>query len=154
MLVMTLNFCVSFQTNGSRIRPGGYMSQSRVCWGAFPDVGLGFDCERFREAEVMNCGQPYLAARDRWDDADFVAILQRSLLVLQKADIFLVDVNVDETAHIAFVVHQAFPDSRKAGLELGDGFADGGSRDLNHLFVVGKLAQWTGDSNFLWHNQM
>ena len=55
-------------------------------------------------------------AGDRRNDKNFIAILEGVLLVAEEADVFLVDVEVDEAAHLSLLVAQMRPQGRKAGL--------------------------------------
>src|SRR5436309_2719700 len=94
------------------------------------------------------------AAGNRGDDADFVSIQERSLLVLQKADVFLIDVHVDETAHGAVFIQQPLLDARIARLQLRDGGADVPGGDFDNFLIVGQLSQGRRNSYFGCHNQM
>src|SRR3954462_12592565 len=95
-----------------------------------------------------------LPASDRWDDANFVAVLQRRILVLKKTDVFLVHVHVYEAADFAFVIDQPFLDSRESGLEFGNRGANGGRIDLDDFLVVRQFAQGSWDAYFLGHNKV
>ena len=55
------------------------------------------------------------AARDRRDDADRVALAQRRLFLLQVADVFVVDVDVDEVTQLALLVVQVLLQLRVRG---------------------------------------
>jgi len=90
-----------------------------------------------------------LAAGDGGDDADFVAVLERRLAVFEEADVLLVDIDVDEAAHLALVIHEAFLDAGEARLQFDDRLADGGGVDFDQLLVVGQLAERCWDSDFL-----
>ena len=57
-----------------------------------------------------------LASRDRRDDADFVAVFERRLAIFEEADVLLVHIDVDESAHLAFFIHEAFLDAGKTRL--------------------------------------
>ena len=92
-----------------------------------------------------------LSSGDGGDDADFVAVLERRLAVFEEADVLLVDIDVDEAAHLALVIHEAFLDAGEARLQFDDRLADGGGVDFDQLLVVGQLAERRGDSDFFWH---
>ena len=92
-----------------------------------------------------------LASRDRRDDADFVAVFERRLAVFEEADVLLVDIDVDEAAHLAFFIHEAFLDAGEARLQFDERLADGGGVDFDELLVVGQLAERRGDADFFWH---
>ena len=92
-----------------------------------------------------------LASRDGRDDADFVAVFERRLAVFEEADVLLVDIHVDEAAHLAFFIHKTFLDAGEARLQFDDCLADGGGVDFDQLLVVRQLAERRWDSDFLWH---
>jgi len=92
-----------------------------------------------------------LAAGDGGDDADFVAVLERRLAVFEEADVLLVDIDVDEAAHLAFFIHETFLDAGEARLQFDDRLADGGGVDFDQILVVGQLAERRGDADFFWH---
>ena len=92
-----------------------------------------------------------LAAGDGGDDADFVAIFERRLAVFEEADVLLVDIDVDEAAHLAFFIHETFLDAGEARLQFDERLADGGGVDFDELLVVGQLAERRGDADFFWH---
>ena len=88
------------------------------------------------------------AAGDCRDDADFIAVFDRRLLIFKKSDVLFVDVNIDEPPHCPGVIEQALLDARIAGLQLGDGRADGPGVDLNEFLVIGQFAEWSRDLTF------
>src|SRR5262245_3146725 len=94
MFVTTLNLWPTSQMNGFLMSLGGYISHRRCCTGEFGFV-----------AEIFFLGIS-LTSRNRRDDADFVAVFERRLAVFEEADVFLVDIDVDEAAHLAFVIHE------------------------------------------------
>src|ERR1035438_2328179 len=152
MLVVTLNLWPTSQMNGFLMSLGGYISHNRCCVGEVPFVAgifflgvainFGISDLRFKIS---------LAARDGGDDADFVAVFERRLAVLEEADVLLVDIDVHEAADFAFVVHQALGDAGEARLQFDDRLADGGGVDFDQLLVVGQLAERRGDADFFWH---
>lgn len=80
------------------------------------------------------------AAGNRRNDADFVAVFERRLLVFQEADVFLVHIDVHEAADFAIFIHETFLDAGVASLQFSDRFSDGCAVDLDEFFVVGQLA--------------
>ena len=69
-----------------------------------------------------------LAPGNRWNDADFVPLFQRRILVLQEANVFFVHIDIHEAANFAVFIHQPFLDSGIARLQFGDRFADRAGR--------------------------
>ena len=98
-----------------------------------------------REAIPVNSG-------NCGNDADLIAVFQRRLLVFQEADVFLVHIDVNETANFAFLIHETFLDAGVAALQFGDCFSDGCAVDFDEFLVVGQLAERSWDSDFFWHN--
>ena len=75
------------------------------------------------------------------------------LLILQKPNVLLIHVNVDETAHRPAIVHQAFPNAWEPRLEFRNRAADSICLDLDEFFVVGELPERSGNAYFCGHNQ-
>lgn len=95
-----------------------------------------------------------LASRNRRNDADFIAVLQRRVLVLQKADVLFVDVNVHKAAHFAFVIDEPFLDAGKLALQFRDRFADGFGIDLHEFLFVREFPKRSWNANFDCHNSV
>jgi hypothetical protein len=60
------------------------------------------------------------AAGDRRDEHDFVAVLEDVGLAAEKADVFVVDVDVDEAAELAGVVLDLGGERGERAVDLGD----------------------------------
>src|SRR2546423_886050 len=90
----------------------------------------------------------------RRDNADFIAILQLRLLILEEANILFVHIDIDEAAHGPRIIEQAFLDAGIARLQFGESVADGLGIDFDQFFVVRQFAQWSWDSNFLCHKSL
>src|SRR5215470_127384 len=63
---------------------------------------------------------PSPASGDGRDDRDLIAGLERGLGALQEADVFLVDVEVDEAAHLPAIVHETLFEPGILLLEIVD----------------------------------
>src|SRR5262245_23376212 len=92
-----------------------------------------------------------LSAGDCWNDADLISVLELGLLILQEADVLLIDVDVNKAAHSATVIEQPLFEARIAGLKLGNRLVDRGGIYFNNLLVIGQLSEWSGDSDFFCH---
>src|SRR4051812_4333601 len=114
------------------MRRGGYINHRRVCCGWFGLVSVPF----LIFAAMCPFARRSLTARDSWDDADFIPIFHRRLLVLQKADVFFVHVNIDETANFALVIDEPLLDPWVAGLKFGNGVANGIRGYFDDFFVI------------------
>jgi hypothetical protein len=53
------------------------------------------------------------SSRDRWHQQNFIAFLEGIRLSAQKADVFFVDINVQESANLTLVVAQVGLEFRK-----------------------------------------
>src|SRR5258708_22586566 len=95
-----------------------------------------------------------LTARNGRDDADFIAVLERGLLVLEKTDVLLVHIDIHEAPDFAALVRQSFLDAGTARLQFRDRRADGGGVDLDNFLVVREFAERRRYSYFLSHNIM
>jgi len=91
------------------------------------------------------------AAGDRWDQHDFVAILEGVGLAAEEADVFVVDVDIDETAELAGLVLDLGGERGKVLVDVGDeagqvrGFA-------GELFLAVGVANEGGRENDLDRN--
>jgi hypothetical protein len=85
--------------------------------------------------------------RDGGNDAHLVPRFDGRLLVLEEADVFAIDVNVDETAQVALRVEEPFADAGVALVEAGEEFADGGALDLDDVEMVGQGPERGGDGD-------
>src|SRR6266496_3500201 len=120
-LVTTLNLWPNSQTTGVVISFGGYISHRRVFWGWVWGVGAA-DGLFFLTLGGMRCGvlrTARSAAGDGRDDADFVAVFDRRLLIFQETDVLLVHVNVHEPPHRPSLIEQTLLDAWIARLQLG-----------------------------------
>ena len=88
------------------------------------------------------------AAGDGGDHQHLIAVLEGILLVAEEADVFFVDIEVDEAAHLALLVAQMLSQGRKAGLDLRDQFGQiGGVRLGSRARSVGVLLKCIGQQN-------
>ena len=115
------------------------MSQSRVFSTGSLAGFLAFLALFFFAFAAM-IDQRLLASCDGRNDGHFIAILQRSLTVLEEADVFFVHIDVDETANFPGFVDQSFFDSRVLSLEGFDGGTDCCCFDFDDFGLVGELS--------------
>ena len=88
-----------------------------------------------------------LAAGHGGHDADLVAIGQCCGLVVEKANVFAVDVDVEKTAQLAVLVTQAALEPGVARIERIDEGIDAAGLKRNAGLVVGELLQGGGNQN-------
>src|SRR5262245_56179856 len=91
-----------------------------------------------------------LASGDRGDDADFVAVFDRGGLLFEEADVFPVDVDVDETAHVAGFVAQAVFQAGIGLVKIVDQLADVSPGGADGFEFRREFAEWSGNENG-WH---
>ena len=88
------------------------------------------------------------AAGDRRNDADGVDRLDRRLFLLQIADVFVVDVDVDEAAQLALLVVQVRLQPTVLARQIGEQLADCRARGVNGVLLVGVRPQWCRNQDF------
>ncbi len=91
------------------------------------------------------------AARDRRDDADRVARVDRRLLLLQVADVFVVDVDVDEAAQLAFSVVQMRLEAGVPADQIGQQLAHRFAIHFDRVLPVGERPQRGRNQNLSRH---
>src|SRR5262249_3707388 len=132
-----LQFALTFQ-------PDFGQNQVAVVASQFVFVQFGQFCQRlfYRGAR---------AAGYRRDDADLVLLFDRGVFFLQVADVFVVDVDVDEAAQLAVGVEEMFPQIGKLRDQFVERFADLRRFDRDRRLALGILAQSCRDRNG-WHD--
>src|SRR6266849_8456787 len=90
---------------------------------------------------------PSPASRDRGDDGDVIAGLERRLVALEEANVLLVDVDVDEAAHLAALVHEALLEAGELRLQALDQAGDGVGLAFDLGLALRQRAQWRGDAD-------
>src|SRR5215211_5902669 len=93
-----------------------------------------------------------LAARDRGEDRDHVAVGQLGVERAQEADVLVVDVDVDEAVQGAVLGEQGAGDPRVAPVEVAEQVADGVAVGRHGLLAAGVLAQDRRDTDFNGHH--
>ena len=89
------------------------------------------------------------ASCDGGDDGQHVAVLDRRLQVVEIADVFVVEVDVDEAAHLA-VVEDSADDVRELAAERVEHLLNGGARQIDVRLAVGVLPHRLRDLDFDW----
>src|SRR5690349_14753739 len=133
---------------GVVINRGGYMSQRRE---RSVPLGKGERLSFFLARSVAINTIQRLAAGNSGNNADLVAVLQWRFLVLKEANIFFIDVNIDEAADSAVLVEQSFFDTGETRLQLRNDGSDNIGVDFDQLLVVGELPERCWNANFGWH---
>src|SRR5947199_3454012 len=90
------------------------------------------------------------ASCDRGDDGQDVAVLGRGLQVVEIADVFIVEIDVDEATHLA-VLEDSAHDVRELDAQCVEHLLDGGAGQIDRRLAVGVLPHRLRDLNFHWH---
>src|SRR5438034_10933958 len=91
------------------------------------------------------------SASDGGDKEDAVAFLERAGFAAEEADVFFVEVDVEELADLALVVADVAPEIGEARGEFVEGFGDGGCATVYFRRAVGEAAEGGGDFDGHWH---
>ena len=92
------------------------------------------------------------AACHRRNDADRVARRDRRLLLLQVADVFVVQVDVDEAAQLALIVVQVRLQAGVLRRQIGQQLADRCAVGLDRVLLIGVRSQRGRDQDFRRHS--
>src|SRR6266540_3495766 len=85
------------------------------------------------------------ASGDGGHDRDGVAVLEPRRPALQEADVFLVDVEIDEAAQLALLVDEALTESGELPLEVLHDVIDGAGLGLDLGVALGERSQRSRD---------
>src|SRR6266852_3690164 len=86
-------------------------------------------------------------SRDGGDDGDVIAGLEHRLVALEEADVLLVDIEVDEAAHLAALVHEALLEPGELLLQALDQAGDGVGLAFDLGLALRQRAQRRGDAD-------
>src|SRR6202035_4848230 len=85
------------------------------------------------------------SASDGGDEEDAVAFLEGAGFAAEEADVFFVEVDVEELADLALVVADVAPEIGEARSELVAGFGDGSRFSVYFRRAVGEAPECGGD---------
>src|SRR5580698_2370175 len=85
------------------------------------------------------------AAGDGGHEEDAVALFEGAGFAAEEADVFFVEVDVEELADLAGLVADVFGEVGEASGQLGQGGCDGGAVTVDFGGAVGKAAERCGD---------
>src|SRR5262247_1103658 len=91
-------------------------------------------------ARMAEARPPLPPARNRGNDRHLVSLLERGLGALEEADVLLVDVDVDEAAQLAAVLHQPVPEPGVLALQHVDQVVNVGGVGLHFGGASGQRA--------------
>src|ERR1700723_514814 len=92
------------------------------------------------------------APGNRGDHQDFVILLEVIFLIAEKADVFLVDVKVDEAANLTVIAAQVLAQGGKLILDLDHKFRQIGSRRRDLAHIVGVFLECIRQQNSNGHS--
>ena len=92
-----------------------------------------------------------LASGDRRDDTDFVAFFNGGILVVEEADIFIVEEDVDEAADVALFVTDALGQAGIGLFEAVENLGDCVAVGRNDFFFSGEFTERCRDTNGCGH---
>ena len=81
------------------------------------------------------------ATRNARNNGKRIRIVHRRRVLVHVADIFVVQIDIDETAQLAFVVVEMLLQIREARGQRGQHFADGLAGEIDGIVLVGELPQ-------------
>src|SRR5437879_3265677 len=85
------------------------------------------------------------APGDGGDQKDAIAFLQGAGFAAEEADVFFVEVDVEELADLALVVADVAAELGEAGSKLVEGVGDGGRATVHFRRTVGEAAEGRGN---------
>jgi hypothetical protein len=92
-----------------------------------------------------------LAASDGRDEQDAVAVLDGAGFAAEEADVFVVDVYVEELANLALVVADVAAEVGKFSGQLIQGFGNRDRATIDFRLAVGKAPEGRGNFDDYWH---
>src|SRR6266403_1733102 len=91
------------------------------------------------------------AAGYRGNQQNAIAFLEGAGFAAEEADVFFVEINVEELADLALIVADVAPEIGEARGEFVEGFGDGGCATVYFRRAVGEAAEGGGDFDGHWH---
>src|ERR1700723_4697340 len=98
--------------------------------------------------EVRACGRLLTAASDRRDQHDLVAVLEGIGLAAEKADVFVVDVDVDEAAKLAVFAFDLRGERRKGLVDVSEEAGEICSGRIEVFAAIGVAGKNGGGRGF------
>jgi hypothetical protein len=110
----------------------------------------------FSDARVVRQPGDYLArdvlaTGDGRDQQDAVAILDGAGFAAEEADVFVVEIHVEELANLALVVADVAAEVGKFGGQLVQCFSNRDGATVDFRLAVGKAPEGCWDFNDYWH---
>jgi hypothetical protein len=94
------------------------------------------------------------AAGDGGDEEDAVAFFDGAGFAAKEANVFFVEIDVEELADLAAVIADVAREIREARSELRENFGDGGGATIDFWRAVSEAAERGGDFYCDWHVQL
>src|SRR6267378_2525989 len=93
----------------------------------------------------------FAAAGDGRHQEDAITFFKRAGFAAEEADVFFVEIDVEELADLALIVADVAAEIGEARGELVEGFGDGGGATVHSWGAVGEAAEGGGDFDGHWH---
>jgi hypothetical protein len=107
------------------------------------------------EAEIKRVGEEATlcaaAAGDGGDEHDLVAVFELVGVAAKEADVFVVDVDVDEAAQLAVLVLDVLGERGELGVDLGEQAGEVGGGGVEGLLTFGVAGESGGKNDFDGH---
>jgi hypothetical protein len=94
---------------------------------------------------MWDSSQPWLAAGNRGDEEDAIAFFEGAGFAAKEADVFFVEINVEELPDLAAFVADVAGEVGEASGESLKGFGDGCGTTVDLWRAVGETAEGGGD---------
>src|SRR6266446_6989352 len=91
------------------------------------------------------------SSSNRWNQQNAVTFLEGAGFAAEEADVFFVEVDVEELADLALVVADVAAEIGEARGEFIEGFGDGGGATVYFGCAIGEAAESGGDFDGHWH---
>src|SRR5438552_2313168 len=122
-------------------------------WTSLATAGEGGDqkeaaptgAESFRRCLNFRIFLPSRSSSNRGNQEDTIAFLEGAGFAAEEADVFLVEVDIEELADLALIVADVAAEIGKAGSEFVEGVGDGGRATVHSRRAVGEATEGRGN---------
>src|SRR6266849_11037101 len=100
---------------------------------------------------MLRCSPRLPCSGDGCDEEDAITFLEGAGFAAEEADVFFVEIDVEELADLALVVADVAAEIGEARGEFVEGFGDGGGATVYFGCAIGEAAESGGDFDGHWH---
>src|SRR5258708_6824561 len=105
----------------------------------------------FACVSILELFLPSRSSSNRGNQEDTIAFFESAGFAAEEADVFLVEVDVQELADLALIVANVAAEIGEAGSKLVEGIGDGGRATVHFRRAVGEAAEGRGNFDGYWH---